>query len=150
MIYKPETTALLFDFDGTLLNSGDKVPLDVQAAFEMLGTQLPLEEAGASKNWEATAAKYGYSKDQFWHAFKRARESWAESLKKGKAQLYEDAKPALDRLVADGYINLALVTRSVPEETMVKVLELGLGDYFSAIKVTPPDNLHIRLRNKRR
>ena len=133
-----ENTALLFDLDGTLIDSSGKVPLDVQAAFARLGTLISIEEARASRNWEETAARYGYTKEMFRQSFNEAREPWTESLKKGNAKIYDDTIPTLDEITGLGYRNLALVTRSDRAETDVKIDHFGLRRYFSYIGVTPP------------
>jgi phosphoglycolate phosphatase-like HAD superfamily hydrolase len=138
MLYRPETTSLLFDLDGTLLDPGDKVALDLQATFERLGTNLSIEEArDALKDWESTAERFGYTREQFWQAFDFSREPWSESLKEGRASLYEDTLPVLDDLVLHGYTRLGLITRSNLEDTVVKIAHFGLDKYFQTIQITP-------------
>jgi len=133
----PLETALLFDLDGTLLDSREKLAVEVQQALRTLGTDISLEEARAAEDWKELAVRHGHRLDRFLAAFDTVRTPWETYLQQHKVHLYGDAPGTLEDLSGKGY-PMALVTRSSVPDTQAKVSHAGLERYFSVVEVTSP------------
>jgi len=129
-----EKTLAVFDLDGTLINSKGKLVSDVVGAFNRLGVNIGPEEIH-DKNWYTLAANYNISKEAFAKSFDK-RESWQESLNRGKVSMYPDAKKCLDYLKDNG-AHIALLSKSNPEYTRAKVDYFGLNEYIQQIAISP-------------
>jgi len=126
----------IFDLDGTLIDSTDKLNLDVSNACKKIGIKIePYEIKG--RDWHELVESYGKSKDDFNKALDE-REPWAESLKKGRVSIFQDAIPCLNYLKNQG-VRLSLLSKSIPKYTNLKVDYFNLKQYFENIVVTPFD-----------
>ncbi len=135
--------AVIFDMDGTLINSADKLATDVKDALIRLGTNISLEEAKFAKDWVSLAKSHGYSEQDFWSSFNK-RDTWTESIRKGIATIFSETFQVLDSLQRENY-RLVLVSRSEEKETMEKINGFGFNKYFKKPYLVAPK----RLREKR-
>lgn len=131
----PLETALLFDLDGTLLDSKEKLAIEVQRTLQTLGTDISLEEARTYESWEDLAARHGHKKDAFWAVFDAVRTPWDTYLKQHRAHLYEEVPHVLEVLSEKGY-PMGIVTRGSVREANAKVCHVGLEHYFPVIEGT--------------
>lgn len=126
-----KTNIVVFDLDNTLIDSNPKLTNDVVEAFARLGKQITPEEV--SGNWYDLARKYGFSNKQFDREFDK-RETWEESLKAGKIQVFPDVYETLEYLKQRN-ARLALLSRSNRKYTDQKIDHFRLRPYFDHIKV---------------
>ncbi len=131
---KQKSLVAIFDVDGTLIDSGRKLKMDVVNAFAGLGKIISPEEV--SGDWYRLAEQYGFSKEQFDEAFNH-RKSWQQSLYDGECPLFNDTIPCLDALKQRG-IRLAALSKSIPEYTFDKIDFHKLRRYFDDIETVHP------------
>ena len=124
----------IFDLDGTLINSNAKVRRDFIETMARLGVDVTHEES--LEKWEKIAEKHGISADQLYKTFDE-RKSWEQSLKDGEVEIFPETHSILDYLRSNG-VELALLSRSLPKYTDVKLDYFGLRRYFGAIETISP------------
>ena len=129
-------TVLVFDLDGTLIDSTPKLTGEVIRAFAKLGKDISEKQIIPNKRWYELAAQYGIPKEDFKREFDK-RKSWEDSLRDGEVPLFSDALPCLETLLNRG-VTLAALTRSAPEYTKAKMDFHRLEKYFEdRVAITP-------------
>lgn len=119
---------VIFDIDGTILNTMPKMRADINGAFSRLGHIVTDDQISAQKGWYGLATQLGISNEAYDHEFDK-RKSWEQSLRDGEAPLFEDALPCLEALLSGG-ATLAALTKSLPEYTQAKLDYHHLNRYF--------------------
>ena len=137
----PKKVALIFDLDGTIIHSKDKLVQDIILTLETLGTDLTDVDPNdlMETSFQDLARKYGLGQEDFHQTFDRVRPSWEQAIADGTVYIYPDSIPALDMLVDNKYTKMGLVSRSEPSLTKTKLEAFDLAGYFKAVEVTPPD-----------
>jgi len=138
MTNKTQRELVVFDIDGTLLNSMPKLTADARRTFQRLGlgNRVTDEQIRNTKDWYELVAQYGISREQFDRELNR-RKSWTQSLRDGEAPLFGDVRYCLEALTGAS-ITLAALTRSDPKCTAEKIDYHGLSRYFGGrVAVTP-------------
>jgi len=142
---------LLFDLDGTLLDSFS-VHLEIfKTTFEQFGIQLSEEEflKTYSPNWYETYEAFGLRKED-WEA---ADSFWLKEAEKISARLFPGVKEVLLKL--DKYFTLGLVTSGSKSRVERDIKATGITNFFKTVvtgddvKVPKPspEGLEIALRN---
>lgn len=129
-----KTKVGIFDLDGTLIDSNAKVQRDFIETMARLGVDVTHE--ASLKKWEKIAEKHGISADQLYKAFDE-RKSWEQSLKDGDVKIFPETHPVLDYLKSEG-VELALLSKSLPEYADIKLSHFDLKRYFSAVETVHP------------
>ena len=124
----PNKKVAIFDIDGTLINSKQKLNSDVKRAFYNLGYNLANEDIENSKNWYELAEQYGITRELFDKEFNK-RKTWEQSLKNGEALFFEDSISCIERLYSEGVI-LGVLTKSTLKYTNQKLDFHKLRKYF--------------------
>jgi len=119
-----QINTLVFDWDGTLVDSADLGLLAFQKTFAELGVVFPIEiyEAAYSPNWYSTYRALGLSED----LWERADTLWLQHYGEETASLIEGVGETLSTLHEKGY-QLAVVT-SGSQSRVTREME------FSALK----------------
>jgi len=129
-----EKTAIIFDLDGTLIDSTQKLANDTFKAFKNLGYQISKKESYA--NWKTLLQRYNIS----WEKFSKElnyRKSWEDSLKDGEVMLF----PETIKILKDLYnknISLRILSLSTPKYTKTKLNHFDLLKYFTQIETINP------------
>lgn len=142
---------LLFDLDGTLLDSFSVHLKIFKATFAQFGIQLSEEEflKTYSPNWYETYEAFGLRKGD-WEA---ADSFWLKEAEKISARLFPGVKEILLKL--DKYFTLGLVTSGSKSRVERDIRATGINIFFKTIVTgddiqTPkpsPEGLEIALRN---
>jgi HAD superfamily hydrolase (TIGR01509 family) len=106
-VSKFDVTTLIFDWDGTLVDSAQLGLVAFQKSFAELGHTFPLDiyESTYSPNWYTTYEALGLPK----HLWERADALWLQHYGDESAALILGVADTLTRLHADGY-RLGVVT----------------------------------------
>jgi len=142
---------LLFDLDGTLLDSFSVHLKIFKTTFAQFGIQLSEEEflKTYSPNWYETYEAFGLMKED-WEA---ADSFWLKEAEKISARLFPGVKEILLKL--DKYFTLGLVTSGSKSRVERDMRATGINIFFKTIVTgddiqTPkpsPEGLEIALRN---
>ena len=124
---------VIFDLDGTLIDSTPKLTADVVDAMKRCGISITPKDVKG--NWYALAENYGITKEQF-DAELDKRMSWQEALKRGIVKMFPETDDVL-RYLQSRKVKMTLLSRSIPEYTNQKVKHFGLERYFDITRVTP-------------
>lgn len=124
----------IFDLDGTLIDSNAKTRGDFTEAMSRLGVDVNPEET--LEEWEKVAERYGIPTDQLYKAFDK-RKSWEQSLEDCEVEIFPETHSVLSDLNNKG-VKLALLSRSLPKYTNLKLNHFNLGQYFSAVETIHP------------
>ena len=125
-------TAIVFDLDGTLIDSSKKLEDDIIQAFNKLGYSISPTEA--KEEWNSLAKKYNLTMKAILEAIE-PRKPWKDSLKDGEVIIFPETLYILDKLKKNGRNRLCLLTKSLPEYTRAKLDYFNLSPYFE-IKLT--------------
>lgn len=128
-------SCVLFDFDGTVVDTGEGILRSLQYSFEQMGHEVPEKEAlrrfiGPPVYYSYTHF-YGISEDEVGEYIKKYRERYKI---KGiyESRLYDGMKELLEKLRKKG-IKTA-VASSKPEHLIYSVADyLGITDLFDAV-----------------
>ncbi len=126
---------VIFDLDGTLIDSTGKLARDVSETYARLGVDVS-PEYSKGRDWESLAEELGVDYKVFWEEFCR-RKTWEESLASGEVGLFPDTISSLEALSSAG-VPLSLVTKSTLEDTQTKLYHFDLWKYFSAVEPVSP------------
>ncbi len=132
--------ALLWDIDGTLLHSKEKLAVDLRAAYAALGVLLS-EEESYSLQWEELATAKGVLMSRFWEVFDSERQSWRDSLEAGIASFYPDSLPILKKL-KERAVPMYVATRSTLSETESKLGWGNVRSHFEEVYISPLDRIN--------
>jgi len=128
--------AVLFDLDGTLIDSSEGITKSVQHALKEYGIEEnnleELKKFIGPPLWGSFVNYYGFSKEQALEAVDKFRERY-NKIGLFECCLYPGVRECLEELKAKGY--LVAVASSKPEVTCKRILEyhnvLGLFDEVS-------------------
>ena len=134
MEYTNKQKAAIFDLDNTLIDSKNKLKIDVVNAFKMLGKPINPEEIG--KDWYALAENYNIGKEEFDQAFDK-RKSWEQALKDGDAPIFPETYKVLDELRDKG-VRMSVLSKSIPSYTQTKLDYFNLTKYFEQMVTIHP------------
>ena len=123
-------TTILFDWDGTLLDSAPSALLTFQKTFRQLGIELSSEsyESIYSPNWYSMYEAVGLSREQ-WGI---ADDLWLRYHAELPVQLVPDGHATVRELSARGY-RLGLVTSGTGSRVRREVSALGLLSSFEIL-----------------
>jgi HAD superfamily hydrolase (TIGR01509 family) len=122
-------TAILFDWDGTLLDSFPSSYEASIAVFQHFGIRIDRERffATYNPNWYQTYRSVGLPEE----SWKEADRVWREAYRRKKPDLFSFTQPTLEMLQTHGY-DLGLVTSGDRERVSMELEQYGLVDVFSA------------------
>jgi len=123
-------TTILFDWDGTLLDSAHSALLTFQETFRQLGIDLTEEvyESIYSPNWYSMYEAVGLSRDQ-WDL---ADQLWLRYHAEFPVTLVPDGQPIIRELSDRGY-RLGLVTSGTGSRVRREALALGVLSLFETL-----------------
>ena len=138
MITRSEIDAVLFDWDGTLVDSAEVSFRCFESLFRGYGIAFGREVHAAtySPNWHRTYTAVGLPEDRWSEADAR----WVESYCRETTPLIEGARGAVSRLVAAG-LAVALVTSGDRGRVTRELAAHGLDGVFGVV-VCGPDTAH--------
>jgi phosphoglycolate phosphatase-like HAD superfamily hydrolase len=150
--------AVLFDLDGTLVDSEEKIKNDFVQAFAAfgevfdksimrLGTArasfsadrlVELKRAKSLKEHgrDLTSDEISALRAQFIVLFERIFSDWTEAIKQKTVQLFPETIDVLEKLKKTGF-KMLVVSRSTAEAARAKIVGLGLSSYFPKQYVVP-------------
>jgi len=126
---------VIFDLDGTLIDSEDKLKADFIGAMTRLGIKISSEEA--NQEWYKVTDKHGISKKNFNKSFNQ-RKTWKQSLEEKEVSIFPETKQSLEEL-ADNEVRMALLSKSTPKYTYAKLEHFDLKKYFEIIRTVHPE-----------
>ncbi|MCX7714982.1 MAG: pyrophosphatase PpaX [Clostridia bacterium] len=130
--------AVLFDFDGTLINTNDLIFASYSHAFRtVLGRDITMEEIHAlyGKPLYSSLGIYGEYQDALHNAYREFNQKHHDEL----IQYFDKASEGVKRLKNCGY-KLAVVTSKRLPTLLRGIHLLGLDNYFDAL-ITPDDTI---------
>jgi HAD superfamily hydrolase (TIGR01509 family) len=130
---KPRTssiTTLLFDWDGTLVDSAQLGLTAFEQSFAALGVSFDLEvyRSVYSPNWYSVYEAMGLPKEKW----QRADELWIHHYGEQTAQPVAGAQETIRELKRKGY-RLGVVSSGTECRVAREVSELGLGSFFEIV-----------------
>ncbi len=122
--------AVLFDWDGTLVDSAEKSYRCYVRVFSGYGIRYDhaLFERTYSPDWYRTYEEVGLPRQ----AWQEADERWLECYKDEPSRLVPGAREALQRVAGRGLVQ-GLVSSGDPDRVREELRTLGLGDFFAAV-----------------
>jgi pyrophosphatase PpaX len=129
MAFPPDLKAVLFDLDGTLLDSFAVHYQAYEAMFARFGILVTRETflASYSPNWYHTYERMGLPSDS-WDA---ANAYWLEEAAKRKAKLFPGVREMLEALSRSR--KLGLVTSGSRQRVMTDLERTGIAPYFQVL-----------------
>lgn len=124
----------VFDLDNTLIDSKEKLTADVVQTFARLGKTITPEEV--SGDWYALAKTYGIDREIFDREFGN-RKTWQQSLEDREVPIFPETREVLESL-KQREVRLALLSKSIPEYTEVKLDYFDLRKYFEQVATVHP------------
>lgn len=123
-------TTLLFDWDGTLVDSAQLGLTAFEQSFAALGMAFDHEvyRAVYSPNWYSVYEAMGLPKDKW----QRADELWNQHYGEQTAQLVEGAKQAITELQQKGY-RLGIVSSGNGSRVARGITKVGLDSVFEVV-----------------
>jgi HAD superfamily hydrolase (TIGR01509 family) len=123
-------TTLLFDWDGTIVDSHQLGLTAFQRSFAELGIDFDLDiyQEVYSPNWYSVYEAMGLPKENW----QQADDLWVESYGAQTAQLVEGAEATIKKLHDKGY-QLGVVSSGSNCRVSREIAELGLQHIFSAV-----------------
>src|SRR5262245_12741434 len=130
MLEMKNINTLLFDWDGTLVDSAHLGLAAFQKTFDQLGVHFPIEvyEATYSPNWYSTYEALGLPKEQW----KVADELWLQHYGAETAELIEGAGKTLLELSSKGYL-LGVVSSGSENRVRREIEQSVLKDSFAVV-----------------
>ena len=131
MSYRTQSiTALLFDWDGTLVDSAQLGLVAYEKSFADLGVPFDHQAYCAvySPNWLAVYEGLGLPKEHW----ERADELWTQHYDEQSAELIKDAGETVAELRQKGY-RLGVVSSGNACRVNREIRELGLADFFEVV-----------------
>ena len=123
-------TALLFDWDGTVVDSATLGLLAFQKSFAALGLEFhePTYQAAYSPNWYSIYEKMGVPKDKW----QTADDLWLHHYSQQTAKLIEGVDATLRELQAKGY-RMGVVSSGTYSRVKREMEELALTELFEVV-----------------
>ena len=127
---RSQIDAVLFDWDGTLVNSAEASFLCYQAVFGGFGIAFDRDTYAAtySPNWERTYTAVGLPEDRW----AEANTLWVQSYCRETITLFEGARHEVERLAAAGLVQ-GLVTSGDRSRVERELAAHGLASFFSTL-----------------
>ena len=121
--------AILFDWDGTLLDSFPSSYEASLAVFQHFGIRIDRERFSITynPNWYQTYRSVGLPEE----SWDEADRIWRETYRRKPPDLFSFTRPTLETLQSRGY-GLGLVTSGNRERVSGELEQYGLADIFSA------------------
>ena len=131
-------TAIIFDVDGTLIDSHEVIYYFVKETFKTFNIKITEEEL--RETWDEVAVNNGISQKEFRETYKKIKGTnpWQELIRKEKVKLYKDTLPTLKLLNEKGY-SLGIITRSKKETIEIKLKSFKLKKFFKVLAITDKD-----------
>jgi HAD superfamily hydrolase (TIGR01509 family) len=122
--------AVLFDWDGTLVDSAETSFRCYVRLFQEYGIAFDRTafQSSYSPNWHRTYTAMGLASEQWTQADAR----WLAHYACEETELLRGARPALDRLRAAG-LTLGVVTSGDGSRVRPELARLGLADHFAQV-----------------
>ena len=150
-VTKSDVTTLIFDWDGTLVDSAHLGLLAFQKTFAELGYVFPIDiyESSYSPNWYTTYRALNLPE----HLWKRADELWLQHYGEETAELIVDVGETLTTLHAAGYClgvvtsgSESRVTRELGVSVLNGLLDAVICNEHITNKKPHPEGLEIAVR----
>ncbi|HVR41990.1 MAG TPA: HAD family hydrolase [Thermoanaerobaculia bacterium] len=126
----PPLRAILFDFDGTIVDSAELSYHCYVRAFERFGIAFDRErfETTYSPNWRHTYEQLGLPSERW----EEADALWLEQYAAGECRLIDGVAPAVRRLERSG-LRLGIVTSGSRSRVTPEIAALGLEGTFEVV-----------------
>lgn len=138
MGYGMTLNTLFFDMDETLITGANtKYAIDHQRTWKAFtGEDLNLAQAAElNKNTELRVKKFtDKTVAEYWQAYGTNRLPVKEAIYQGIIKLFPETKEALEDLSSRPNVEMAIVSRSNHNDTILKADELKIKQYFNSIQ----------------
>ena len=123
-------SALLFDWDGTLVDSAQLGLVAFQKSFAAMGLEFhqPTYEVAYSPNWYSMYEKMGLPQEKW----ETADELWMKHYGEQTARLIEGVDETIRELHRRGY-RMGVVSSGSDCRVNREIAELGLGEFFQVV-----------------
>ena len=130
---KKKNTVILFDLDGTLIDSTEAILDSFEAAYRAHGLPLPKQEAILSKIGHPLSSMFrdlGVQKERI-DDFVSAYKAHYAQISRDKTRLLPGAEEAVER--ASKFARLGVVTTKTGRYSVMLLEHLGLMEYFEVL-----------------
>ncbi|HII71151.1 TPA: HAD family hydrolase [Candidatus Woesearchaeota archaeon] len=131
------TKGILYDLDGTLLDSYDRIVEGVLETFASFGKPVKREDCRPEVSWEWLCTKRDIDFQRFLQRYNELLMSAEEAIDREIIRPFPDTISTLEAMAEMG-IKQAVITRKVREQEAGEMVDrFGLGRFLTGIYVTP-------------